>query len=80
MSLGRSLYIATYLGSCKPKALFLIKMQKSDTSLSVAESPVPLSIESMPDIYLFLYLLYLVCLWCCYLFCIFVFLFFFIMF
>ena len=54
MSLGRSLYIATYLGSCKPKALFLIKMQKSDTSLSVAESPVPWSIESMPAIYKFL--------------------------
>ena len=41
ISLGLSLYMATYLGSCSPYARFFMTMQKSDTSVWVAESAVP---------------------------------------
>jgi hypothetical protein len=53
MSLGRSLYIATYFGSFVPNTLFLITIQKSETSLSVAELSVPISIPSIPATYKF---------------------------
>lgn len=53
ISLGLALYIATYFGLSIPKARFLITIQKSDTSLSVAESPVPISMASIPATYRF---------------------------
>ena len=54
ISLGRALYIATYFGLSMPNARFFITIQKSETSVSVAESPVPISMASIPATYKFL--------------------------
>jgi hypothetical protein len=48
--------MATYFGFSIPKTRFLITIQNSDGFLSVpVESDVPISIESIPPTYRFLY-------------------------